>query len=320
MRQIKLLFLIFTTFSICKISFAESLEYIIVTNEKSDTVSIVDIESFQIVKTIEIGDRPRGLGLSPDNSEIYVAVSGENKIKVIDPKTLEVTRNFYSGDDPESFAVHQNGLIFISNEEVAEASVIDPKSGNMVAKIKVGIEPEGVSISPDGSTIVVTSESSNMAHFISNSDYTITKNVLVGSRPRASCFSRKGKFVFVTSEISGEIYKIQVSDGSIADKLSLPNEMAKPKDIILGGDGKTLYVAGGRANMIYVIDSDKMEVINTIGVGRRVWGLALSTSGQYLFTTDGLDHQISVIDTDNQSVKTTVKVGQFPWGVMTFIP
>ena len=320
MLRIKLTLSLIILFGVYICPHASEVEYVLVTNEKSDSVSIIDIKTLELVKEISVGDRPRGLGLAPDNSEIYIAVSGENKIKVIEPNSFQVTRSFYSGDDPESFAVHPSGLIFISNEEIAQTSVIDPSSGKIIAKIQVGIEPEGVSVSPDGSTIVVTSESSNMAHFISGSDYKITKNVIVGARPRASCFSEDGKFVFVTSEISGEISKIRVSDGAVVNKITLSKDMAKPKDILLARDGRTLFVAGGRANEIYVVDSINMNVEDSIQVGRRVWGLALSSSGKLLFTTDGLDHQISVIDTNSRTVIKVVKVGQFPWGVMTYKP
>ena len=320
MSRINLIFLFIILYGVYSYPLASQVEYVLVTNEKSDSVSLIDINTLEVIKEISVGKRPRGLGVSPDNSEIYIAVSGENKIKVIEPNNFQVTRSFYSGDDPESFAVHPNGLIYISNEEIAQASVIDPASGEFIAQIEVGIEPEGVSVSPDGSTVVVTSESSNMAHFISSLDYKITKNVIVGARPRASCFSEDGKFVFVTSEISGEISKIRVSDGVILSKVTLSKDMAKPKDILLARDGRTLFVAGGRANEIYVVDSLNMTIENSIKVGRRVWGLALSSSGELLFTTDGLDHQISVIDTDDLTVIKEVNVGQFPWGVMTYKP
>ncbi len=320
MPRLKLILSLIILYSVYSCSLASEVEYVLVTNEKSDSVSLIDIKTLEVIKEISVGERPRGLGLAPDNSEIYIAVSGESKIKVIEPTGFQVTRSFYSGDDPESFAVHPSGLIFISNEEIAQASVIDPSSGKIITKIEVGIEPEGVSISPDGSTIVVTSESSNMAHFISSSDYKITKNVIVGARPRASCFSNDGKFVFVTSEISGEITKIRVSDGAVVNKVTLSKDMAKPKDILLARDGRTLFVAGGRANEIYVVDSLNMTVEDSIKVGRRVWGLSLSSSGKLLFTTDGLDHQVSVIDTDKLKVIKAIKVGKFPWGVMTYKP
>ena len=138
----------------------------------------------------DLGKRPRGVGLSADRKEVYVAVSGENKIAVLDPQTLKVLRRFDSGTDPETFAVHPNGNVYISNEENAKASVYNPKTGALVTEIKVGLEPEGVAISPDGSRAIVTSESTNMLHLIAIPEHKAVANILVGARPRSASFSR----------------------------------------------------------------------------------------------------------------------------------
>ncbi|MEE2982893.1 MAG: PQQ-dependent catabolism-associated beta-propeller protein [Pseudomonadota bacterium] len=288
---------------------------VFVTNERSDSVSVIDIETNKVVKTIPVGNRPRGIGLAPDGSEIYVAVSGDNHIAVIDRETLEVVRTFPSGDDPETFDVHNNGNIYISNEEDAKASVYNPKTGELIAEIEVGIEPEGVAISPDGMRVIITSESSNMLHLIDIPGHTIIHNILVGARPRAATFSADSKTAYATSEISGEVKKIDVASGTIIGKVVLSDDKAKPKDILLSRDGNRLFVAGGRANRVFVLEAQSLEIIKAIAVGKRVWSLALSRDGKRLYSTDGVDHQVSVIDTDSNSVATTIPVGKFPWGI-----
>ena len=125
---------------------AEPTNRVFVTNERDNTVSVIDVATNAVEATIEIGNRPRGIGIAPDGSEVYVAISEDNAIAVLDPKTLEVTRTFAAGDDPEAFAVHPNGNIYISNEDDAKASVFNPKTGELIAEIKVGLEPEGVAV------------------------------------------------------------------------------------------------------------------------------------------------------------------------------
>ena len=141
---------------------AASTSRIFVTNERSNNISVINGESLEVEATIDIGERPRGIGLSPDGSELYIAVSEENVIAVVDPKSLQILRKFDSGSDPEAFAVHPNGNIYISNEDDAKATVFNPATGEQVAEIPVGLEPEGVAISPDGKKVIVTSESTNM--------------------------------------------------------------------------------------------------------------------------------------------------------------
>ena len=288
---------------------------VFVSNEKDDTISVIDTRTNTLETTITVGKRPRGIGLAPDGSELYVALSAENTIAVIDPASLQLLRSFSSGDDPEAFDVHANGNIYISNEEDAKASVYNPRNGDLLAEIPVGIEPEGVTISPDGSIVGVTSESSSMLHIITIPDHYLVGNVLVGARPRSLTFSHDGSSAYVTSEINGEITRIDTSSFVVTGKGRLGEASAKPKDILFNADGSKLYVAGGRADKVFVLDPETLMVENTIGVGKRVWGLAMTRDGKRLYTSNGVSGTVSVIDTDTDRVITTISVGKFPWGL-----
>ncbi len=289
---------------------------IFVTNERSDSISVINSTSLTIEATIEIGKRPRGIGLAPDGSKLYVAVSDENKIKVIDPVSLKILSAFEAGSDPETFAVHPNGNIYISNEDDAKASVFNPKNGEQIAAISVGLEPEGVAISPDGKRVIVTSESTNMLHVIKAPENTIENNILIGARPRAATFTQAGDIAYATAEISGEVFKVDMNTGKILKKASTGDSKSKPKDVILSKDESVLYVAGGRSNQVVVMDAKSLAIIKNIPVGKRVWGLAMSKQGDRLYTTDGVSGTVSVIDTGKNEVMKTIAVGKFPWGVV----
>ncbi len=295
---------------------ATSTNRIFVTNERSNSVSVINGDSLEVEASIDIGERPRGIGLSPDRSELYVAVSEENLIAVVDPASLKILRKFKSGSDPETFAVHPNGNIYISNEDDAKATVFNPATGEQVAEIPVGLEPEGVAISPDGKKVIITSESTNMLHVIAVPEHIIVANILVGARPRSAVFNRNGKLAYATSEISGEVKKIDMENYKILSKAKIADEKAKPKDILLSKDESIVYVAGGRSNQVLVMDADKMELIKAIPVGKRVWGLVMSRDGKRIFTTDGVSGTVSVIDTDSNKRIKTIEVGKFPWGIV----
>jgi PQQ-dependent catabolism-associated beta-propeller protein len=314
LKKMSRIFIILVFISTCLQ--AEPTMRIFVSNERSNSISVINGSSLEVEATIDIGKRPRGIGLSPDGTELYVAVSDEDAIAVVDPVTLKILRKFKSGSDPETFAVHPNGNIYISNEDDAKASVFDPITGNLIAEIPVGLEPEGVAISPDGKKVIVTSESTNMLHVIAVPEHKIIANILVGARPRSAVFNQAGDLAFATSEISGEVKKVDLQTYKILSKAKIADEKAKPKDIILSKDENTLYVAGGRANAVLVMNVNKMELIKIIPTGKRVWGLAMSRDGERIFTTDGVSGSVTIIDTkSNQRIKT-IMVGEFPWGVV----
>src|SRR5437667_9827148 len=61
-----------------------------VSNEKSNTISVIDTDKFTVVKTIKVGQRPRGIELTKDEKFILVAVGDDDTIQVIDTRTYEV--------------------------------------------------------------------------------------------------------------------------------------------------------------------------------------------------------------------------------------
>lgn len=298
-----------------QLTYAEPGHRIFVTNEKDGTVTVIDSRTNKEETTIKVGEQPRGIGLAPDGSELYVALGDENKITVINPVSLEVIRDLESGADPETFAVHPNGNLYISNEEDNMATVLDPRSGETIAQIKVGIEPEGVAVSADGTHVIVTSESTNMLHVIAVPEHKVVANILVGSRPRAATFTKDGSIAYASTEIGGEIKKVDMNTKEVVKTKTLTDDKAKPKDVLLSKDEKTLYVAAGRANEVFALDADNLEIIKEIPVGKRVWGLAMNKDGSRLYSSNGVSGTISVIDTASNTVLETIEVGEFPWGI-----
>ena len=49
-------------------AYAEKTGRIFVTNERSDSISVIDSKTNQIETTVAVGKRPRGIGFSPDHS------------------------------------------------------------------------------------------------------------------------------------------------------------------------------------------------------------------------------------------------------------
>jgi YVTN family beta-propeller protein len=205
----------------------------------------------------------------------------------------------------------------LSNEDDNLATVLDPISGEILAEIPVGIEPEGVGITPDGKRVMVTSESTNMVHVISIPEHKPIAHILVGARPREVTFSNDGKWGYVTSEIGGQVSKFDVAASKIVKTVKLTSiKKVKPKGVLLSRDQKTLYVSTGRANSIAVLDATSLELQTTIPVGKRVWGLALSRDGSRLYTCNGVDNTVSVVDTGAHKEIAKIAVGDMPWGVV----
>ncbi len=60
------------------------------------------------------------------------------------------------------------------------------------------------------------------------------------------------------------------------------------------------------------MDVARQAVIDSIRVGRRPWGIALSADGKRLYTADGRSNTVSVIDTEVRKVIMAIPVGDRP--------
>jgi YVTN family beta-propeller protein len=63
------------------------------------------------------------------------------------------------------------------------------------------------------------------------------------------------------------------------------------------------------------VDPQTLRVTNTIPVGKRPWGLAISPDGRRLYVANGPSDDVSVIDLEAEKELKRVKAGQGPWGV-----
>ncbi len=179
-------------------------------------------------------------------------------------------------------------------------------------------------MSPDAKFVVNTSETTNMAHFISTEDYEIKYNVLVDQRPRYAEYTQDGSRLFVTSEIGGTVTVMDIAeDGmpTVVGKIGfevpgVQPEWLQPVGAKVTSDGSRLFVALGPANRVAVVDAQSLEVLDYILVGQRVWQLEFTPDEKYLLTTNGNSNDVTVIDVAKEAAIRSVQVGQQPWGVV----
>ncbi len=71
------------------------------------------------------------------------------------------------GSDPEEFDISEDGRhLYVSNEDVKTASSVDIANGKVDHIVPLTQEPEGVAVTPDGKTLIVTCETGGDVFFI----------------------------------------------------------------------------------------------------------------------------------------------------------
>src|ERR1700744_3175386 len=74
-----------------------------VSNEKGNTVSGIDTETWTVTATIKVGQRLRGIEFTRDGKFVMVAVGDDDTIQMIDTKTRQIVDTLPSSPHPEIF-------------------------------------------------------------------------------------------------------------------------------------------------------------------------------------------------------------------------
>ena len=190
-----------------------------------------------------------------------------------------------------------------------------------MCEVPVGAQPEGVGISPDGKTLIVTSDTASTAHFIDPTACKLIDSVIVGNRPRSVLFIKQGKEAWVSSEQRGTISIFDPTTRKILDTIDLVQllpqiDTVQAVEMRITRDGKRVFVALGRGNHVAEIDPATRAVVRTFPVGERNWGIALSPDERRLYAVGGLSGDVTVIDLNTNKVERTVKLGGQPWGAV----
>src|SRR4051812_9045571 len=310
-----------------------------VTNEWSGDLTVVNADTQTAIGTYKLGKRPRGIRASPDGKSLYVALSGSppappgvdektlpppdrtaDGIGEIDADTYQVKRVIHAGNDPEQLDISADGkLLYVANEDAAQASIVDLATGTVVTTVKTGDEPEGVRLRPDGKVVYVTSEEDGAIFAIDTATNKVVKRIPAGHRPRSIGFLPDGSRAYVSLENDGAIAVIDGQQHTFLRLIKLEGQgntpKSRPMGITVNRDGSVVYVTSGSFGSLFLVDPKHNAQLAAIPVGQRPWGVALLPDGKTAVTANGPSNDVSVVDLKNQQVTKKIPVGSRPWGI-----
>lgn len=97
-------------------------------NQKSGTVSLIDIKSGNILKTVKTGSGALSARVNPKTGDLYVANRGDGTVSVIDGKTHFVTAHLSTGIHPQTVAIDpKTGQVYVSNKSKGKGRGAGPE-------------------------------------------------------------------------------------------------------------------------------------------------------------------------------------------------
>ena len=261
----------------------------------------------------------------------FVADAGWDGFSAIDTATCKVTQTYNVGDpavpnDPgdsdstdEALAIHGNTLYFAdtgnSTVAVIDASKLDPSSYNPdETLINVGLNPEDLAVSPDGSQVWVaetgpqTSASSpSSVSVISTATDKVTARWTLPGAPAQIRFAPSGNRVYVATSGGVAVYSTATRKPA-----GFIRGLGDPRGLAVAPDGKSLYVTGTESNQLYVVSTATNRVTRTVKVGEMPWQVVASPDGKTVYVANPDSDSVSVVSSATDKVTSTLAVPGVP--------
>jgi YVTN family beta-propeller protein len=146
------------------IEFSADGQKIIVTNEDDNNLTVHDIASGKLLKTIDTkpyGNRPRGIKMAPDGKSYIATIEFGNKLVALDGE-FNITKVVATGDTPYGTAFSRDGSkLYVALARGKALQVFDAKRLEPVAEFPIGDRCWHFTFTPDDKHILAACGRSN---------------------------------------------------------------------------------------------------------------------------------------------------------------
>lgn len=187
-----------------------------VADEESNTVSVLDANSFKKIGNVAVGLGPHNVQVAPDGKTVWVtnngepgaaaakmpsastnehsAMAGAGAVWTIDSLTDTVTAKIPVGKNPAHVILTTDGLFaYVANGGDNSVSVVSTSTREVVATIPVGASPHGMRFSPNGNEAWVANLNGGTVSVIDTASRKQVAQIAVGNGPAQVGFTPDGR-------------------------------------------------------------------------------------------------------------------------------
>ncbi len=238
----------------------------------SNSVTFIETTNNVVKHVTYVGRSPHEAFFTPDGSEVWVTVRGENYVAVLDGKTYEEKARITVPNGPGMQIFSPDGRYgYVCSSFTAETVVISVAKHEIVGRVpQASPFCPNIAATPDGKQVWFTLKD-------------VGKTTVFDARPPFSVLK-----AIDTGPITNHVNFARKSRGTFA------------------------YVTVGGLNEVQVFRTDDFAKVATIPVGKLPHGVWPSGDGTRVYVGLENDDRLVAIDTLTNTVTTTIQIGQAP--------
>jgi YVTN family beta-propeller protein len=291
-----------------------------VTNEGSDTVSVIDRSVDRVVSVLAVGRAPRGVAVTADTARAVVVNSGSHTLSIIDVNSDRVihTTNLEAASGASEVVVAPDGrTLYVSNTLLNTVSAISALSFRTLRSIAVGLRPSALALVPSGAMLLVANTGSNTLSVIDAARNEVAATIAVDFRPAYLAVDPTGAQAFVPHLGSPRLSVVSLAGLRVTKTVTAGVAAAVLPESGTATD--RVFVARPREGRVSLYDVALNAELAAIAVGHEPRHLALDADRDKIYVVNRGSDTVTVLDRISRRVRATIEVGRRPWA-MAIVP
>jgi DNA-binding beta-propeller fold protein YncE len=233
-------------------------------------LSVAQVQAFELIFEAHSEPsfaQPHDIILSPDRRYLYVADNYNDRIAVLDPRSLALIGSFAQGEvsAPHDVVFQADGKLLVADTGNSRIAIyeVSGATGRLVGEVRGDFSrPEGVAVHPNG-RLYVTGAGSNNIVALDNGKLVATAAGL--SSPHDVAIAEDGS-VWIADAGNDRLLQMSEELKILTVIEDAPYEFDGPRYLDFDGQGR-LYVADKYSHKIKVLTPDN-KLIYTVGEDR----------------------------------------------------
>ncbi|MEU0008476.1 hypothetical protein ABZ079_30545 [Streptomyces sp. NPDC006314] len=292
-----------------------------VPNTNSDTVTVIDPKTYQVVETIPVGDQPQHVVPSWDLKTLWVNNDLGNSLTPIDPRTGRAGKPV-DVHDPYNLYFTPDGKYAVVMASMDRRLVFRDAHTMKVVK-SVPVSCHGVNhadFSIDGRYFIVSCEFSGEILKVDTAKMKVVaqeKLPFQGAMPQDVKISPDGKLFYIADMMADGLW---ILDG---DKFTRPRFLATGKGahgLYISRDSREMYISNRGEGSISIFDFHRNRLTkkwHLPGGGSPDMG-GVSADGKVLWLSGRYNAEVYAIDTRTGAELARIRVGGGPHGLAVY--
>lgn len=303
--------------------FAQGMStYIVTANQAGASVSIIDAETSEVVRTLPTEVGPHEVAISSDGRWVVVSNYGNQQVRgssllAIDGRSLEVADTISLGDyrRPHGMAfLPGDSLLAVTVEQDSAVLLVRFPSGQIKSALPTGQwVSHMLAVHPDGRRVYTANITDATVSEIDVASGKLVRTAKVGPMSEAIGITPDGAEIWVGSNTEHTITVLDTDDLSTIARLDAPGF---PYRIAFTPDGSTALVPQPEAGVVRLFDVATHSRIGSIPVTGEPTGITISQGGELAYVAQNGANRVAVLSLVDQSVLRTLPAGAAPDGIV----